>query len=358
VTYQTDQLQSIINELDRTLRHTGRWPLWKLFTRLSQQRQMLERVRNFLVLHAQHPTPEPRTTRAPSNPSTASTTAPIHPRPLPPPHLHPQAIKLELTALTTQRDAISAQRDALREEVNFLVQRKAQYLSDLSLSTPSVNLQAQSPISSQVATPQHLEQLNALHDRTDFLLSSMDSSLQLAFTSMQKNVEVYQTTLHQGLDRMHNLGYQSEVLFSALVNQLAQQLGRELADHPVPFTDSPQITSTVSPETPSQDLTRSPAISSSDPILSSPILSSPVPESQSFNRDITLENIFDNSSSDVPQTILSQDLEALFKTPDRTPVRTPESSAESSSPFPDDITEDITLEEMNRLFADIPSLRS
>jgi hypothetical protein len=46
---------------------------------------------------------------------------------------------------------------------------------------------------------------------------------------MQKNVEVYQTTLHTGLDRMHHLGYQGEVLFSTLVNRLAQQVGRDMA---------------------------------------------------------------------------------------------------------------------------------
>ena len=56
------------------------------------------------------------------------------------------------------------------------------------------------------------------------------SSLQLAFGSMQKNVEVYQATLHTGLDRMHHLGYQGEVLFSTLVNRLAQQVGRESGD--------------------------------------------------------------------------------------------------------------------------------
>jgi hypothetical protein len=370
VTYSSDPIQSILNDLDRTLRQTERWNLWTIFTSLSQQRHMLERVRNFLILHSQ----QQQSTHAakPQPPANTTSATPTRPLPLPPP-LHSESIKLELTALNAQRDALNAQRDALREEIKFLEQRKAQYLQDQSVMDQSSFTQAISPsplnsqsshnlsgypILSQLSNPgltsEHLEQLKALHDRTDFLLSSMDSSLQLAFTSMQKNVEVYQTTLHQGLDRMHNLGYQGEVFLSALVNQLAQQLGRELSNHPVSIPDTTQTTFTPPPEIPSQILPPPPEISPLDaptPPPETAVFSKvPDPNSVFFHREITLGDLFNDSSveSSVNSSVESSVDSSVDSSTDRT------SRAGSSS----EVTEDMTLEEMNRLFADIPSLQS
>ncbi len=350
MTYSSDPIQSILNDLDRTLRQTERWTLWTLFTRFSQQRHMLERVRNFLILQSQQQPSTPAS--KPQPPAHTTSPSPSRPRPLPPP-LHSESIKLELTALNAQRDALNAQRDALREEIKFLEQRKTQYLQDQAvmeqssftqaISPPLLNLQSShnlsdhsilSHLSNPGLTPEHLEQLKALHDRTDFLLSSMDSSLQLAFTSMQKNVEVYQTTLHQGLDRMHNLGYQGEVFLSALVNQLAQQLGRELSTHPISIPDTTQMTFTPPPEIPSQIPTPPPETAVFSTV--------PDPNSVFSHREITLGNLFDESSAE------SSAESPVGPSTDRT------SRAESSS----DTTEDMTLEEMNRLFADIPSLQS
>lgn len=318
--YQADQIQSMINELDRVLRRTGRWRLWNLFTQLHDQRQMLDRVRDFLLM-------QQRSDHRPATPELA----PIAPhpsqalmRPLPPPHLHPDSVKLEVAALI-------AQRDALREEVKFLsalTQAPAQKTLTLDPTSDSDTRQ--------------IEQLSALHDRTDFLLSSMDSSLQIAFTSMQKNVEVYQTTLHQGLDRMHNLGYQGEVLFSALINHLAQQMGRELAANStanlttVPPDRAAPIQSPFSalaseapkpPETQKTSETR-PSEARSNPETELPILPHPEtavrfsPETALGDREMTLDTLF-------------------------------------GDPFDEtfEVNNDITLEEMNALFADVPSLK-
>ena len=357
--YQADQIQSMINELDRVLRRTGRWRPWNLFTQLHDQRQMLDRVRNFLLM-------QQRSDRmAPPELSPIASQALI--RPLPPPHLHPDSVKLEVAALI-------AQRDALREEVKFL-----------SALTQTSDLKT--PASSPTSAPdtRQIEQLSALHDRTDFLLSSMDSSLQLAFTSMQKNVEVYQTTLHQGLDRMHNLGYQGEVLFSALINHLAQQMGRELAANPASTTtalpnDLRSVVdhraapiqspfSALTSETPKTPDARSNLQISMDPATpkqerSTPKTEPPAepraetavrfsPETALGDREMTLDTLFGKAFDETSNDIFSETLRDLGRSSSDSYLDPVSTTAHVSF----EVNDDITLEEMNALFADIPSLK-
>ncbi len=79
-----------------------------------------------------------------------------------------------------------------------------------------------------VLTPaQRLEQMQQFQARADSLLMRLDSTMETAFEALQGNLQSYQESLSQGLDRMHGLGQQSEAMFAAWVNHLAQQLGRE-----------------------------------------------------------------------------------------------------------------------------------
>lgn len=370
--YQADPIQSMINELDRVLRRTGRWRLWNVFTQLHDQRQTLERVRDFLLMQQRS---DPRTTPE-LTPAPHSSLI----RPLPPPHLHPDSVKLEVAALM-------AQRDALREEVKFLSALTQTSDPKFPPSAPSL-----------APDIRQIDQLSALHDRTDFLLSSMDSSLQLAFTSMQKNVEVYQTTLHQGLDRMHNLGYQGEVLFSALINHLAQQMGRELAANPAhsanttaalpndlrssdPHTEpsaEPPITFLQSPlstliaeapsETQKKPETRAPETGSNSQIPVEPAVRFS-PETAIADREMTLDTLFGNPADN---TTANNSFGNIFNDSFGDTLghlledfggRSSDSVLEDSFVSGDanlgfEVSDDITLEEMNALFADVPSLRS
>ena len=391
VMYQADQIQSMINELDRVLHRTGRWRLWNFFIQIHDQHQMLERVRTFLLMQQ----------RSDRTPAPAPTPPPM--RPLPPPHLHPDSVKLEVAALI-------AQRDTLREEVKFLsaIAQTTNPKTPAPTSTPAPS----TSVPTSATETRQIEQLNALHDRTDFLLSSMDSSLQMAFTSMQKNVEVYQTTLHQGLDRMHNLGYQGEVLFSALINHLAQQMGRELAANPAnltgnptgnPTTNStgnPTTNSTGNPitsptaalpemapgpetrpsdvrsekQTPMDVLSPKTARSTSETESSPSPQSEPAvrfsPETALSDREMTLDTLFGNpfdedsskTSSETSNNIFSDTFSHAFgDTLEDFGGNLFDSgleSARSTAHLGSEVNDDITLEEMNALFADIPSLKS
>jgi hypothetical protein len=249
-----------------------------------------------------------------------------------------------------------------------------------------------------------LARLQALRDRTDFLLTSMDSSLHLAFGSMQKNVEVYQTTLHTGLDRMHHLGYQGEVLFSTLVNRLAQQVGRDMAialpEQAAPIETAPdrsvqsaRIASVPSP-TPRSNILREETSAQAahldgehlaDTISLSPNPSpnpspspSPNPSPMSESIDFFFDDFDETSSAKshlseqssslnlIPQQVdsISSPLSLGLGTPDSSHEQsidgdslTIDSLFDSLSELADHAVEsEMTLAEMDDLFADVPSL--
>ena len=219
MSYQTDHIQSMVSEIDRVLRQTRSRQFWTIFSRYSIHRQLLERCRNFLVMQ-QRPQ-SVNLLAAPPSPNSTQIATELQ-----------QLRQDVMQPLRSDVAVLANHRAALQEEIQALMLQKAELQSECNTYRQTLAQNFPAPhnpaIRSSVMEETELARLQAIRDRTDFLLNSMDSSLQLAFGSMQKNVEVYQTTLHTGLDRMHHLGYQGEVLFSTLVNRLAQQVGREM----------------------------------------------------------------------------------------------------------------------------------
>ncbi|MEA5463053.1 hypothetical protein VB741_04880 [Leptothoe sp. PORK10 BA2] len=80
-------------------------------------------------------------------------------------------------------------------------------------------------------TGQRLEQVRLLQAESDQLLLKLDSTLTAVFNSLQKSVDSYRESLEEGLDQMHGLGRQGEVIFHAFVNHLAQQLGQDASSY-------------------------------------------------------------------------------------------------------------------------------
>ncbi|NEQ49039.1 MAG: hypothetical protein F6K11_02745, partial [Leptolyngbya sp. SIO3F4] len=78
---------------------------------------------------------------------------------------------------------------------------------------------------------QRLEQVRLLQAQSDELLLKLDSTLTAVFGSLQKSVDSYRESLEEGLDQMHGLGRQGEVIFHAFINHLAQQLGQDASSY-------------------------------------------------------------------------------------------------------------------------------
>lgn len=123
-----------------------------------------------------------------------------------------------------------------------------------------------------VLTPtERLEQLQRVQSQSDQLLLRLDSTLRVIFESLQTNLQTYEDSLGVGLDKMHTLGQQGEAMFTALVNRLAQQLGREASNYlqsslqdpnwtaPEPPVAEPVPGQTASPQPPANATAATPA---------------------------------------------------------------------------------------------------
>lgn len=107
-------------------------------------------------------------------------------------------------------------------------------LDNQSLGSVSDSLERnqQIPIEQALLTPaERLEAMQRFETQADRLLMRLDSTMNIVFEALQGNLETYQGSLSEGLERMHGLGQQSEMMFTALVNHLAEELGREASSY-------------------------------------------------------------------------------------------------------------------------------
>jgi hypothetical protein len=155
--------------------------------------------------------------------------------------LHNEVRQLELERLNQTRSATSSQfspagsaemADQIRRAV---VEQLAPYFRSLQAQINSVptlseglldpqELAAQLP---QLTPQERLAQLMQIQAQTDDRLLRLDGHLRSLFESLEQNIQSYCDALTQGLDAMHGLGQQGEVIFCAFVNHLAQQLAQE-----------------------------------------------------------------------------------------------------------------------------------
>ncbi|MGI0489232.1 hypothetical protein ACN4EK_27790 [Pantanalinema rosaneae CENA516] len=289
MTSQQDQIQALIAEIDTVLQKTSPRLPWVMSGEATQQRQVLERVRNYLVAFQTRQGAgtigqlDPRSDllahdiyyREPSSPPMETTAGWGQPDEVTPQQML-QAVMQEMSylrtslmqPLRTDLESLRQQRDALTQEIQqleaqrrhyelgqsainqqqlvndflqilmgrlqeSLAQQVAQTLESLRhQALPATNnpLLTGGSESSPALTPQ-LEQLQALQARSDQLLVGLDSSLRVVFESLQQSIQAYQESLTQGVDRLHTLGQQGEVMVNALLNHLAQRLGQEASSY-------------------------------------------------------------------------------------------------------------------------------
>ena len=99
-------------------------------------------------------------------------------------------------------------------------------------SAVDVTLSEQTSGEHPLLTPaQRLEQMQSFQARADNLLIRLDSTVGIVFDALQANLETHQASLSQGIENMYGLSQQSEAMFAAFVNHLAEQLGREASSY-------------------------------------------------------------------------------------------------------------------------------
>jgi hypothetical protein len=125
-------------------------------------------------------------------------------------------------------------------------------LSQSGLGTSGLASLSGSEAIAALSPVQRLEQIQRVQLQSDQLLLKLDSTVQIIFESLQSNLQSYQDSLEQGLSRIHNLGQQGEVMVAALVNRLAEQVGREASSFlqaTAQSTASPTVQPTPAPPT-------------------------------------------------------------------------------------------------------------
>lgn len=263
MTPQTIQIQELIRQIDEALRKSiPRFP-WLQSGEADQQRQVLQQTRSYLVvLQQQARETEDRPLTGSAAPGEmAGQSVETAQQVL-------QAVLQEMNYLRTNMlqplrldiDALQQRRSTLAQEVQQLEAARQQSLPAANQQFVSEFLQSsmqqlQENLTGQVAnmlaslsaqTPadqpllsdddalspaQRLQHMQRLQAQSDQLMMRLDSAIRIIFESMHANINSYEDSLEQGLNRMHTLGQQGEAMFSALVNRLAEHLGRETSTY-------------------------------------------------------------------------------------------------------------------------------
>ncbi|NDJ16170.1 hypothetical protein [Myxacorys almedinensis] len=225
MTAQKDQIQALIRDVDRVLQQPSPKFAWGTGSHTEQLRQVLKRVRHFL--HQSLIKPIPTLNLPPALVSSENAQDVM------------QSVVQEM-----QEMRLGVLRP-LHNEVSALMQQRTALLREIRQLETQRNevLEAQTRTQTAPAATETIEQLGLVHDRADQVLTSLDTTLRVVFDALQRDMQAYQDSLSQGLDNLHTLGRQSEVMFSGLVGRLAEQLGRDASSYlrPGEFPDSEDL---------------------------------------------------------------------------------------------------------------------
>ncbi|MCU0552237.1 MAG: hypothetical protein MUC48_23145 [Leptolyngbya sp. Prado105] len=199
MTANQDQIQHLLSEIQDILAQGNPRLPWGLAAQIARQRQVLEQVRVhlqealFQLNHADQ-------TQTDSQAQTVMQSVIDEMNALRSTLLRP--LHSEVATLMQQRNALVKEIRQLEAHRQMLEQPTAAIEGVSSLNLPGVN-------------------------QADQALTSLDSTLHVVFESLQKDIQSYQDSLSQGIDKLHSLGQQSEAMFSGIVGRLAVQMGRD-----------------------------------------------------------------------------------------------------------------------------------
>ncbi|MDJ1184713.1 hypothetical protein PMH09_16110 [Roseofilum sp. BLCC_M143] len=289
MTPQTDPRQALITEIDTVLSKSQSRLPWVMAGEVTQQRRVLKRVRDYLESLSDRSSSKgqlpPGRSRSQSSRSPSRRRQSLLGAPLSDEanngyrdsSLNQQIVQAVvqdmrssvLAPLEAEIAALRDEREQMRQELRSLdLERRSGPMTGQSQAAMSEFFQtlidrcaenltqqvAQNLAQMQIdilqykATPPHdpvlapgdrplltpqerLEQLQAIQSQSDRLLKTLDASINVVFETLQSNLKSYSESMTQGVEHMYSLGQQGEVMFSALINQLASQLGREASSY-------------------------------------------------------------------------------------------------------------------------------
>jgi len=354
-------IQSLIADIDGILPQTGSRPLWSKPADVAAQRRVLERVRRYLVSlqHNSVAAPEPPTPTSPEQQKVVQQIVQAVTQEMDVIRANlMQPLQADLESLRQQRESLvkeiqqlertrqqidsSTQQKTTQQQImskfsqelisrysETLTQHLAQILGDFEAqllsneSTTGAIAPASSShgkIPSVMLPRERLEQLRQLQVQADHMLLTLDADQRAIFEALQRNLQGYQQSLSQGLEKMHSLGVQGEMLFTTLVNRLAQQLGREastLLQSSLQLSDSAtQTNQTATNQTTPETLLPTDALSVTTQSSEGSAPNEPQPLAIAKSQSTTEENFAENLQSEDWEIVEGVDADNLDIEPD------------------------------------------
>ncbi len=138
--------------------------------------------------------------------------------------------------------------ERIQENLSVQVTQTLEQLeSDHSAAVAAISAAAETEqLALRPSREQQIEEMRQLQSHSDQLLVNIDSTLQRMFETLQNNIDTYQISLNEGIENMHSLGRQGEVIVRSLVDHLTAQLGQTTPPEPTFF--SPREASALPPE--------------------------------------------------------------------------------------------------------------
>ncbi len=278
MTFSKDEIQKLIADIDNLLARGGKRLSRFLSGQAQEPKEVLERIRDFLVRLQEKEALE----RGIPNQSSEEPQAPLLTKfidrdrnqyPLPQPELSQepstvgagqlnnefsrliQPLRSELELLLQERatliqeirqleqkrlqnyslaQQLTNQEQMITEFLQVLMSRLVPTLTPLigqtrensASSSGGINY-ATSATQSLLESSDDVERLTQLARELDQRLLSLDGTVNVVFEALQRNINTYYESLSQALARMHSKGMQGEQLMASFVNNLTQHLQQE-----------------------------------------------------------------------------------------------------------------------------------
>ena len=232
MTAQKEQIQTLIAEIDSVLQRTTPRLPWVMSGEVAQQRQVLERVRNYLVALQQNGGNQV------GLPWLGDISA-LSDQPEQSSQQLMQALLQEMGYLRANLTQIVPNQQQLTAElVQMMMGRLQESIAQQLAQALNPGGNQPSPYGIPPALGGGLvsgalvntegQSLQTVRSRSDQMMVNLDATLNIVFESLQRNIQAYQESLERGIERMHSLGQQGETTLKALLNQLTQQLKADI----------------------------------------------------------------------------------------------------------------------------------
>ncbi|MEH2297515.1 MAG: hypothetical protein V7K88_00145 [Nostoc sp.] len=375
MTSSADEIQKLIADIDNLLASGGKRLSRFLPGQMQEPKEVLERIRNFLVrlqekeaLESGIPnqsSEEPRSPLALAEPSpllTKFTAHDYYQYPLPPLELSQEEstvgagqLKSEFSSLIqplrSELELLLQERATLIQEIRQLEQKRlqnyslAQQLTNqeqiiteflqvlmsrlVPTLTPVVAQTGENSTSSSgginhatsgtqplLESPDRVQQLTQLARELDQRLLSLDGTVNVVFEALQRNINTYDESLSQALARMHSKGMQGEQLMASFLNNLTQHLQQQSPSSQPSFLGGESETppSLANPAEISTEVAPQPLELIQPETSSSPTINSKQQDT-TLTEDldaVLLQLGLDSSQSSETPTELPQDISALI----------------------------------------------